>query len=93
VQDGHIKFNFWDRDNDFIKGVRRVPPYSDLFWAIFCKITPFLGGMKKVILEDKTAQDVDAIKKMHVKVAIPDENSEDEFMNVQVPMLSLMSGP
>ncbi len=37
VQDGRIKFNFWDRDNDFIKGVRRVPPYTDLFWAMFYK--------------------------------------------------------
>ncbi len=44
--------------NDYIKIVRRrVPPYTDLFWAMFYKIAPFLGCMKKVILdsEAKTA--------------------------------------
>ncbi len=51
--DGRIKFNFWDRHNDFIKGVRRVPPYTDLLWAMFYKIAPFFGGMKKVILDVK----------------------------------------
>jgi hypothetical protein len=70
------------------KGVRRVPPYTDLFWAMFYKIAPFLGGMKKVILEAKTAQDVDDIKNMHVKVSIPDEHNEGEFIIVQVPLLS-----
>jgi hypothetical protein len=89
VPDGRITFNFWDRDNDFIKGVRRVPPYTELFWAMFYTIAPFLGGMKKVILEAKTAQDVDAIKKIHVKVPIPDEHNEGEFIVVQVPLLSV----
>ncbi len=88
MPDGRIKFNFWDRHNDFIKGVRRVHPYTDLFWAMFYNIAPFLDGMKKVILEAKTDKDVDAIKKMHVQVPIPDENSEGEFINVQVPLLS-----
>jgi hypothetical protein len=70
--DGSIKFNWWDSDNDFIKRVRRVPPYSDLFWAMFYKIAPFLGGMKKIILDAKTAEDVEDIRKMTVKVSIPD---------------------
>ncbi len=65
-----------------------MPPYTDLFWAMFYKIAPFLGGMKKVILEAKTAQDVDDIKNMHVKVSIPDEHNEGEFIIVQVPLLS-----
>jgi hypothetical protein len=90
VPDGRIKFNFWGRDNDFIEGVRRVPPYSDLFWAMFYKIAPSLGGMKKVILEAKTAQelgqDVDAM--MRVQVSIPDEHDEGDFIVVQVPLLS-----
>jgi hypothetical protein len=42
---GEIKFNWWDRHNDFIKGVRRVPPYPDLYWTMFYKPTPFLEGM------------------------------------------------
>ena len=52
---GEVKFNWWDRNNDFINGVRRVPPYTDLYWAMFYKLAPFLGGMKKLILE---AEDV-----------------------------------
>ena len=39
---GEIKFNWWDRHNDFIKGVRRVPPYPDLYWTMFYKLAPFL---------------------------------------------------
>jgi hypothetical protein len=64
-----------------------VPLYIDLFWATFDKIATFLGGMKKVIQEAKTDKDVDAIKKMHVRVQIPDENKEGEFIVVQVPLL------
>jgi hypothetical protein len=86
--DGSIKFNWWDRNNDFIKGVRRVPPYSDLFWAMFYKIAPFLGGMKKLILDAKTAEDVEEIRKMRVKVSIPDEHNEGEFITTEVPLLS-----
>jgi hypothetical protein len=86
--DGSIKFNWWDRDNDFIKGVRRVPPYTDLFWAMFFKIAPFLGGMKKLILDAKTAKDVEDIRKMTVKVSIPDEHNEGEFFTREVPLLS-----
>ncbi len=55
---------------------------------MFYKVAPFLGGMKKVILEVKTDAEVDAIRKMQVKVAIPDDNSEGKFMNVQIPLLS-----
>ena len=86
--DGRVKFNFWDRNNDFVQGVRKVPPYTDLFWAMFYKIAPFLGGMKKVILDAKTAEDVDAIRDTKVKVAIPDEGNDGEFTTVEVPLLS-----
>ena len=45
--DGSIRFNWWDRDNEFVKGTSKVTPYTDLFWAMFYKIAPFMGGMKK----------------------------------------------
>ena len=86
--DGRIKFHFWDRHNDFVQGVRKVPPYTDLFWTMFYKIAPFLGGMKKVILDAKTDQDVDEISKMRVRVAIPDDHDDGEFTTVEVPLLS-----
>ncbi len=84
MPDGRIKFHFWDRDTDFIKGVRTF----DEVGAMFYKFAPFLGGMKNVILEAKTAQDVDAIRKMLVKVSIPDKKNEGEFIVGQVPLLS-----
>ena len=87
-RDRSIIFNFWDRDCDFIKGVRRVPPYTDLFWAMFYKIAPFLGGMKKLILDAKTPEDVEEIRKTTVCVSIPDEHNEGEFRTTEVPLLS-----
>ena len=65
-----------------------MPPYTDLFWAMFYKITPFLGGMKKLILDAKTAEDLEDIRKMTVKVTIPDEENEGEFSTREVPLLS-----
>jgi hypothetical protein len=44
--------------------------------------------MKKVILDAKTDSDVDAIRKMRVKVAIPDMHDDGEFTTVEVPLLS-----
>lgn len=85
---GEVKFNWWDRNNDFIKGVRRVPPYTDLFWAMFYKLAPFLGGMKKLILEAEDDKDVDDIRRMKVRVPVPDELNEGNFSNVDVPLLS-----
>jgi hypothetical protein len=87
-----VKFNWWDRDNDFIKGVRRVPPYTDLFWAMFYKIAPFLGGMKKLILDAKTDKDVEVIRKMKVKVPIPDGDDRGHYVNVQNPLSAMRSG-
>jgi hypothetical protein len=55
---------------------------------MFYKIAAFLGGMKKVILDAKTDADVDAIRKMKVKVAIPDDGDDGEFVTVEVPLLS-----
>jgi hypothetical protein len=85
--DNRIKFHFWDRHTDFVQGVRKVTPYTDLFWTLFYKIAPFLGGMKKTILDAKTDEDVDEIRKMRVKVAIPDDGNDGEFTNVEVPLL------
>ena len=76
------------QQRDFIKGVRKVPPYTDLFWAMFYKIAPFLGGMKKLILEAKTAEDIEEIRRLRVRVAMPDEQNEGEFVAIDVPMLS-----
>ena len=86
--DGAIKFNWWDRNNDFIRGVRRVPPYTTLYWTMLFKIAPFLGGLKKLILEAKTSKDIEAIRKMRVTLPVPDEHNEGEIINMETPLLS-----
>ena len=65
-----------------------MPPYTALFWAMFYRIAPLLGGMKKLILDAKTAEDVEEIRKVTVKVSIPDEHNEGEFCTKEVPLLS-----
>lgn len=85
---GSIIFNWWDRNNDFIRGVRKVPPYTLLYWTMLFKIAPYLGGMKKLILEAKTSKDVDAIRKMRVTLPVPDEHNEGEIINMETPLLS-----
>ncbi len=65
-----------------------MPPYTDLFWAMFYKIVLFLACMKKLILDAKTVEDVEDIRKMTVKVTIPDEQNEGEFSTREVPLLS-----
>ena len=86
--DGTIKFNWWDRNNDYIKGVRRVPPYTALFWAMFYRIAPFLGGMKTLILEARTAEDIENIRRTKVRVPVADEHNEGEFTYTDLPLLS-----
>ena len=44
--------------------------------------------MKKLILDAKTAEDVEEIRKMRVKTSIPDEHNEGEFCTKEVPLLS-----
>jgi hypothetical protein len=85
---GPIRCNWWDRNNDFIRGVRRVPPYTFLYWTMLFKIAPYLGGLKKLILEAKTPKDVDAIRKMRVTLPVPDEHNEGEIINMETPLLS-----
>ena len=46
--------------------------------------------MKKLILEPEAEEDkdIDDIRRMKVRAPVPDENSEGNFCNVDVPVLS-----
>ena len=46
-----IRFDWFNRDNVFIKGAKRVFPYTDLFWAMFFKVIARLGPLKAIILQ------------------------------------------
>ncbi len=52
--------NWWNRDNQFVKGMRKVPPYFDLFWNLFFEIAPFLGDLKIKVLQVGTDGQIDA---------------------------------
>ena len=61
-------FNFYDRENNYISGVRRAPPYSELFWTLFYKIAPFLGDLGKKIEDAKTAAHIDALREERIRL-------------------------
>ena len=61
-------FNFYDRENNYISGVRRAPPYSELFWTLFYKIVPFLGDLGKKIEDAKTAAHIDALREERIRL-------------------------
>jgi hypothetical protein len=61
VPDGSIKLHFWDSDkfadNDFIKGFRGVPPYSDLFLRAMTDNMLFVACYgHKEMFEDRVPQ-------------------------------------
>jgi hypothetical protein len=45
-----VHFNWFDRDNCFTAGVRRAPPYTHLFWALFFKVAANIGDASKAII-------------------------------------------
>ena len=44
--------------------------------------------MKKLILEAEDDKDIDDIRRMKVRVPVPDEHNEGNFCNVDVPIIS-----
>ena len=65
-------FNWWDRDNTFIAGVKRAPPYTALFWEMFFKVAANLGDASKNILEANSPEAIDALRAKKVKVVTHD---------------------
>jgi hypothetical protein len=45
-----IRFDWFNRDNVYILGAKRVFPYTDLFWAMFFKVIARLGPLKAIVL-------------------------------------------
>ncbi len=44
--------------------------------------------MKTLILEARTAEDIEAIRRTKVRVPVPDEHNEGEFTYTELPLLS-----
>ena len=45
-----IRFDWFNRDNVYILGAKKVFPYSDLFWAMFFKVIARMGPLKAIVL-------------------------------------------
>ena len=78
-------FNWFDRDNCFISGVRRAPQYTDLFWSLFLKVAVNIGDMGKAIAEATTAAEIDRLRAMKIKVVTLDGS---ECITEEVPVMS-----
>ena len=81
TQDKKIYFNWFDRDNSYVAGIRKAPPYPDHFWVMFFKIAPFLGTMSKLILEANTPDEIDDLRAMTITI-------NDYDKTLEVPLIS-----
>ncbi len=78
--------NWWNRDDSFVKGMRKVPPYTDLFWNLFFKVAPFLGELKTEILQAGTDDVIEELRAKRVTVFLRDE--ENELVAKEIPLIS-----
>ena len=65
-----IRFDFFNRDNCYIKGARKVPPYTDLFWAMFFKVASRIGPLKAIVSQVALHHSACICLYMHVSVCI-----------------------
>ena len=82
----NIVMNWWNRDNSFVKGMRKVPPYTDLFWNLFFKVAPFLGDLKTDIMQAGTDDAIDELRAKRVVVFLRD--GENELVAKEIPLIS-----
>jgi hypothetical protein len=86
--ENNIVMNWWNnlKDNKFVKGMRHVPPYTDLFWNLFFKVAPFLGDLKTKILQAGTDRAIDALHAKRVSVFLRDAE-ENEIVAKEIPLI------
>ena len=82
----NIVMNWWNRDNSFVKGMRKVPPYTDLFWNLFFKVAHYLGDLKTEILQAGTDDAIDELRSKKVTVFHRDE--DNEVVAKEIPLIS-----
>jgi hypothetical protein len=78
-------FNWWDRDNCFIAGLKKAPQYTHLFWVLFFKVAANLGDKGKQIVGATTPAAIDALRAEMVKVV---KQEGAELMTVEIPLIS-----
>ena len=80
-----IHFNWWDRDNKFSSGVRKAPPYTEIFWILFFKVAANLGDISKEILEASSPEEIDLLRTKTIKVVVEDDG---EVCTKEIKMIS-----
>jgi hypothetical protein len=80
-----IHFNWWDRDNKFSSGVRKAPPYTEIFWILFFKVAANLGDISKEILEASSPEEIDLLRTKTIKVVVEDDG---EVCTKEMKMIS-----
>ena len=82
--DKKVYFDWFDRDNSYIAGIRKAPQYPDHFWTMFFTVVPFLGGMSKLIMEANTPQEIDALRAMTITVNDYETTREIPMINAEI---------
>jgi hypothetical protein len=82
----HIIMNWWNRDNKFVGGMRKVPPYTDLFWNLFFKVAPFLGDLKSEILLVNNERQIDELR--HKRLTVFVRNDDNDLVAQEIPLVS-----
>jgi hypothetical protein len=78
-------FNWFDRDNCFIAGVKRAPQYTKLFWELFLEVASNTGDHGKRIVDANTPQEIEALRSTTLRVVVQEDN---DFVNVEIPLIS-----
>ena len=55
---------------------------------MFFRLAPFLGGMKKDIMEASDDRDIEAIRLQKVRVPVPDPFNEGSFITAEITLIS-----
>ena len=45
-----IKCDWYDRDNEYLMGAKKLPQYSDLFWKLFFLVMKNYAPLRNIIL-------------------------------------------
>ncbi len=61
-------FNWFDRDNNYIRSARRAPPYTPLFCLLWLKAAAHFGEFSKEIVEASTEEEIEDLRERKIKM-------------------------
>ena len=66
-------FNWFDRDNCFIAGVKKAPQYTALFWVLFFDIAANIGDYGKRIVDATTPKEIEDLRSTTLRVVVQED--------------------